>query len=110
MSEVFGFLNSVMLLSPGLLISVLVIFLTVNYIITFGSLFLVPVRLNISTPHRISASDHVRIQLESPWMRRDLTVALYFFFITIVALLLTPNYILAVIRLERTIIGQDCDS
>ena len=80
MSEVFGFLNSVMLLSPGLIISVLVIFLTVNYIITFGSLFLVPVRLNISTPHRISASDHVRIQLESPWMRRDLTVALYFFY------------------------------
>ena len=69
-----------MLLSPGLLISVLVIFLTVNYITTFGSLFLVLVRLNISTQHRISASDHVRIQLESPWMRRDLTVALFLFF------------------------------
>ena len=43
-------------------------------------------------------------------MRRDLIVALYFFFFTIVALLLTPPYLLAVMRLERILIGQDCDS
>ena len=41
-------------------------------------------------------------------MRRDLVVALCFFF-TIVALLFTPSYLIAVIRLERIIIGQDCD-
>ena len=43
------------------LISVLVIFLTVSYKITIGSLFLVLVRLKILTRHRISPSDHVRI-------------------------------------------------
>ena len=43
-------------------------------------------------------------------MRRDLIVALYFFIFTIVALLLTPPYLLAVMRLEVIIIGQDCDS
>ena len=105
--EVF---NSIVLLSPGLLISILVIFLTVVYIITIGSLFLVLVRLNILNRHRISPSDHVRIKFESPWMRRDLILALYFFFFTIVALMLTPPYLLAVIRLERIIIGQNCDS
>ena len=110
MSEVYEFFNSIVLLSPGLLISILVIFLTVNYIITIGSLFLVLVRLNLLIRHRISPSDHVRIQFESPWMRRDLIVALYFFFFTVVALLLTPRYLLAVIRWERIIIGQNCDS
>ena len=61
MSEVYEFLNSLVQLSPGLLISILVTFLTVNYIITNGSLFLVLVRLNNLTRHRISPSDHVRI-------------------------------------------------
>ena len=61
MSEVYEFFNSIVLLSPGLLISLLVIFLTVNFIITIGSLFLVLLRLNTLTRHRISPSDHVRI-------------------------------------------------
>ena len=43
-------------------------------------------------------------------MRRDLIVALYFFFLLIMALLLTQPYLLAVMRLERIINGQDCDS
>ena len=100
MREVSEFLNLIVLPSPGLLISVLATFLTVNYMITIGSLFLVLVTLNLLNRHRISPSDHVRIQLESPWMRRDLTVAPYFFFFTIVALVLTPPCLLAVIRLE----------
>ena len=79
MSEVSDFFNSIVLFSPGLLMSVLVIFLTVIYIITIGSLFLVLVGLNILNWHQISLSDHVRIQFETPWMRRDLIVALYFF-------------------------------
>ena len=61
MSEVYVFFNSIVLLSPGLLISVVVFFVTVKYIITIGSLFLVLVRLIILTRHRISPSDHVRI-------------------------------------------------
>ena len=61
MSEVYEFFNSIVLLSPGPLISILVFFLTVNYIITIGFLFLLLVRLNILTRHRISPSGHVRI-------------------------------------------------
>ena len=61
LSEVYEFFNSIVLLSPGLLILILVIFLTVNYIITIGSLFLLLVRLNILTRQRISPSDHVRV-------------------------------------------------
>ena len=79
MSEVYDIFNSFVLPSPGLLFSVWVIFPTVNYIITFGSLFLVLVRLKILNRHRISRSDNVRALLESPWMSRDLIVALYFF-------------------------------
>ena len=63
MSEVYEFFNSIVLLSPGPLVSILVIFLTVKYTILFGSLFLVLVRLNILTRHRMSPSDHVRINL-----------------------------------------------
>ena len=79
MIEVCEFFNSIVLLCPTLLVSVLVIFLTVKYIITNGSLFLVLVRLNILNGQRISPSDHVRKLFESLWMRRDLIVALYCF-------------------------------
>ena len=61
MSEVNEVFNSFVLLSPGLLTSILVIFLTVNFMVTIGSLFLVLVRLNILNRHRISPSDHVRL-------------------------------------------------
>ena len=80
MSEVYEFFHSTVLLSPGLLVSILVNFLTVNYIITIGSLFSVLVRLKILTRHPIYPNDHVRIWLESPWMRRDLIVAFFFLF------------------------------
>ena len=80
MSEIYEVFNCIVLLSPGLLISFLVIFLTVNYMVTIGYLFLVLVRLNILNRHRIFPNDHVRL------------------------------YLLAVIRLERIIIGQNCDS
>ena len=61
LSEVYEVFNSIVLLSPGLLISTLVYFLTVNFMVTIGSLFLVLVRLNILNRHRISPSDHVRL-------------------------------------------------
>ena len=71
---------------------------------------MVLVRLNIINRHRSLLSGHVRIQFGPPWMRRDLIVALRFIFFTNVALLLTPTFFLAVIRLERIMIGQDCQS
>ena len=61
MSEVYDFLNSIVLLCLGLLISVLAIFLTVNHIFTIGSVFLVLVGLNILNGHQVSPSDHERI-------------------------------------------------
>ena len=103
-------MNLFVLISAGLLISTLVSFPTVNFIMKIGSLFIVLVKLNNINYHRISPSDHVQTRLHQQWMRRDLTVALYFFIFTIVALLLTPLYLLAVIRVEPVIIGDNCNS
>ena len=61
MSEVHEVFDSIVLLSPGLLILILVILLTVKSIFTIVSLFLVLLRLNILTRNRLSRIDLVRI-------------------------------------------------
>ena len=71
-------------------------FVTFNLFISLGFLTIALIKILSSSNSRI-------FQSKTFGMRTDLILALYFFSIAVIALLLTPTYLLAVFQLEKII-------
>ena len=80
-------------------------FVTLNLLISLGILTVALIRILSTSKSRVFP-----VKIFTFGMRADLILALYFFLIAVIVLLLTPTYLLAVFELEKICRNRTCEN